>query len=159
MARVWLASDHHFGHKNIIEYSVRPFNNLDEMHKTMIQKHNNVVAKADKVFFLGDVGFGSKEFLKGIVEKLNGNLTLIIGNHDRQRSVYGWYEVGFKEVIKYPIIYRENVVLSHHPLSNLPSGYINIHGHLHQHSVGKDGYINVSVEQIDYTPINILRLI
>ena len=66
------------------------------------------------------------------------------------------------EVSKYPIMV-DGLWLSHEPITYIPPEcpYLNIHGHLHNLNYGLLGktwnegnrYFNVSVEQIDYTPI------
>ena len=55
MAKIWLISDTHFGHTNVIKYCNRPFESSDEMDKTIIKNWNNTIKKYDKVFLLGDV--------------------------------------------------------------------------------------------------------
>ena len=64
MASIWFASDHHFGHANLLKFTsddgayVRPgFRDVDHMNETMIANHNRVVGVADRAYFLGDVGF------------------------------------------------------------------------------------------------------
>ena len=64
MASIWFASDHHFGHANLLKFTsddgayVRPgFSDVDHMNETMIANHNRVVGVADRAYFLGDVGF------------------------------------------------------------------------------------------------------
>ncbi len=81
--------------------------------------------------------------------------TLIIGNHDKDRSVAWWRETGFNEVYQYPIIYNDFFILSHEPVylnENMP--YANIHGHIHHLKYADRQFFNVSVECIDYTPIS-----
>jgi calcineurin-like phosphoesterase family protein len=55
MANRFFASDHHWWHKNIIEYGERPFANIGEMQEALLQFHNEVVKPEDHVSFLGDV--------------------------------------------------------------------------------------------------------
>ncbi|MFD2878778.1 hypothetical protein ACFTAO_26970 [Paenibacillus rhizoplanae] len=54
MSKVYFTSDHHFGHKLIIDFESRPFGDADEMDKVMISNWNAVVGKEDTVFHLGD---------------------------------------------------------------------------------------------------------
>ena len=154
MSRVFLISDTHFYHKNVIIYENRPFSTVDDMNYYLIEKWNSVVNKKDKVFLLGDVGFGNKEMLKEIVRQLKGNITLIAGNHDRPRTIKFWLDVGFKEVYRYPIIYNTHFLLSHEPLQNVPNGYLCVHGHTHSKCLNSQYYYNVSCEVLNYTPIN-----
>lgn len=54
---VFMISDLHFSHANIIKYCKRPFSSVDEMNSTMITNWNNTVKEDDTVFVLGDVFF------------------------------------------------------------------------------------------------------
>jgi calcineurin-like phosphoesterase family protein len=106
MSRVWITADEHFGHQNCLRYCLRPFETAAEMDKEIIKRWNNVVAKTDKIFVLGDFSFYGQEKTRQICEELHGDKTLILGNHDRHPAQ--WYrDVGFKEVYKYPILYAE----------------------------------------------------
>ena len=58
LMNVFVISDHHFYHENIIKYCNRPFNSLREMNYTMIEKWNSVVSENDTVLHLGDFSFG-----------------------------------------------------------------------------------------------------
>jgi calcineurin-like phosphoesterase family protein len=61
MQNIFMISDMHFGHKNIMLYEVRPFKSVEDMDNSIIQNWNKVVGKNDKVFVLGDVSFYNKE--------------------------------------------------------------------------------------------------
>ena len=65
MSKLFFTSDHHFGHKNILKFSNRPFTNVQEMDEIMIQKWNEKVQPEDEVYHLGDFGLSSS----GKIEK------------------------------------------------------------------------------------------
>lgn len=162
MSRVYIISDTHFGHDNVIQYCSRPYRDIEHMNEDLILKWNNVVSRADKVFHLGDFGFGSKQAMGDIVSRLNGKISIVLGNHDAH-SVKWHRDVGFAEVCKYPIIYEGQFIFSHAPFFNTsmltgkePTEFINIFGHLHNlgnFPVIGGNYACVSVENIGYKPI------
>lgn len=161
MAQTFITSDHHFNHKNIIQYENRPFENLSHMNNELIRLWNSVVSKHDVVYHLGDFSFGSpSDFLK----QLNGKVFLILGNHDKKshKNLNYWYEQGFIKVYDQPIII-DNLILSHEPIINYGFSFINIHGHLHSNKmevINHDNqYVNVSVELTDYKPISLNKLL
>lgn len=169
MREVWFTSDHHFGHKNILEYEkeARPFDTIEEMNETLIERWNGVVRSQDTVYHLGDFAFGRRNI--AIASRLNGRKKLVMGNHDTYpTSEYLNY---FDKC--YGVLFYNRCILSHNPVH--PNGlgsrwFLNLHGHLHSKRVG-DGnyqmniygklqdtedksYFNVSVEQNNLTPIN-----
>lgn len=78
-------SDLHFYHEALLtEMDYRGFENLEAMHDYMIKAWNDKVNKRDEVYILGDVSFGNGEETNRILEKLNGKLFLIRGNHDNR---------------------------------------------------------------------------
>jgi len=94
--RTFLISDTHFGYKRKIEFDeTRPFDSLGEMTKTIINNWNAVVSKHDTVFHLGDFSFCDFEKTQAIFNGLNGRIHLVMGNHDRHRSVNWFRNVGF----------------------------------------------------------------
>lgn len=144
-------------HKNIITYENRPFADADEMDKALISNWNSIVGKDDKVFVLGDVSFGSKERAIENVQQLNGHKTLILGNHDRSRSISFWNDAGFEVVIPYPIIYKEYIVMMHEPPTyfNENTPYFHIYGHVHSTPDYKDHTYHsacVSIGRLNYHP-------
>ncbi|TVY10506.1 phosphoesterase [Paenibacillus cremeus] len=149
-----MISDHHFGHKQIIDYERRPFGSSEEMTETMIERWNAVVGKEDKVFHLGDFSFLNQEKTSEILSRLHGYKVLIMGNHDRGRSRKWWLEAGFQEVSEHGLIYSGFFFLTHEPMyMNKQMPYVNIHGHIHGQKYESSQYINVSVEHWDYTPV------
>ena len=155
MQQVYMISDHHFGHKQMIDFESRPFNDVEEMTATMIERWNEVVGKEDKVFHLGDFSFLNLERTREIVGRLNGYKVLILGNHDRGRSRSWWLEAGFDEVSEHPIVYGGFFFLSHEPMyMNKHMPYVNVHGHIHGQRYEGAQYVNVCVEHWDYKPVS-----
>jgi calcineurin-like phosphoesterase family protein len=77
-------SDLHFGHKNILRYDNRPWQNTEDMEDAMIQLWNKTVAYNDEVFILGDVVWSNHyEEWARILTGLNGVLYIVKGNHDK----------------------------------------------------------------------------
>lgn len=164
MQKVFVTADLHFGHSNVITYENRPFQSIEQMDAALIRNWNQTVSKQDKVFVLGDVGFYKMEKLRECVTQLNGRKILVMGNHDRGRTVQRWMDCGFDEVSKYPIILDEFLVLSHEPPSyfNPATPYFYLYGHVH----GTDMYQTITkntacvcVERWDYTPVELQRIL
>lgn len=171
MSKVFFISDTHFLHENIIKYTGRPLNH----NKLMVENWNNTVSKDDYVFHIGDFSAGVNkvpqgfEKLKKIANMLNGTKYLIKGNHDHYSDDVYTKELGFESVNDY-IIYKD-YFLCHYSL-NIDKYTENRHiesfeklnqifmksnakfiVHGHSHTTKFEGKINVSVEQINFTPI------
>ena len=158
MSTIYITSDQHFHHTNVITYESRPFNDAEEMNSYMIKKWNSKVSKKDKIYFLGDLCIPSQKY-KEIVPLLNGYKIMIMGNHD-VLSHKRYFEVGFEEVSKYPIILQDKFILSHQPQNlDITSQFFNIHGHSHSKRPHDSKHFNVSVELHDYTPVKLIDII
>lgn len=147
MGNIWIISDTHFRHKNIIRYCDRPFSSVTEMNEQLISKWNAKVSKEDIVIHLGDFSCGSIGEIRNIRNRLNGNIILIKGNHDRDTIK----ECGF--LVIEGNLRIGNLILSHEPMQEVPIGFVNVHGHIHH----RDSYwgINVSVEKTNYEPVEL----
>lgn len=155
MANIWLTSDTHFGHNNIIKYCNRPFSSTDEMDWHIVEKWNETIKPQDHVYHLGDVYMGqTRGYMDNLLSKLNGKKRLILGNHDNGKD-----QLLLKHFEKV-MLWRnfEKVILTHVPLreDSIPGGNrINVHGHIHDKKSPGGPYKCVCVEQTDYTPINL----
>lgn len=168
MTDIWLVSDTHFSHANIIRYCNRPFSSAEEMDEVMIERWNKVVKPNDKVYHLGDVGLSNRT-LDTILSRLNGKKRLILGNHDDGKNPILLKH--FQKIFMWRKLGEFGLILTHVPVhvSTLGEGrgpeFVNVHGHIHTDMVMKydhnnipmvdTRYVNVCVEQINYTPVHI----
>lgn len=129
------------------------------MNIQMINIWNNIVKINDIVIYLGDFGFGKKENLKEICDKLNGHKILVKGNHDRKQSNGGLKFIGFEDI--FDSLRLDNILLTHKPVIEVEKGIVNVHGHIHNANTSLiDGYkaknhLCVSVECTNYMPVSV----
>lgn len=81
--QIHFTSDMHIGHKNIITYSQRPFKDVQEMNEALIENWNAKVQTKDIVWNLGDFSFQPYKEFKQTLRRLNGEINLVLGNHDK----------------------------------------------------------------------------
>lgn len=158
--KIFVISDTHFNHRNIIDYCDRPYNSINEMNKDIIKKWNSVVKPNDIVLHIGDFGFGNRNELQSIINQLNGEKYLILGNHDYRLGKNFFEKIGFKKVYKEYVL--ANIVFSHYP-KEVKKGQINIYGHIHN-SKPEEWYDDKNhfcacVEMINYTPIGLSEIL
>lgn len=155
--KVFVVSDTHFYHANIIKYCNRPYSDVIQMNKDIVKKWNSIVGKEDIVYHLGDFLLGKKDYIPLIAGTLHGRIKLILGNHDHSSPKH-YLEYGFKEVYNKPVVLLQyDVILSHAPIENIEKyGCLkNIHGHVHN-SLNINvtpQYYNASIEVIKYRPV------
>lgn len=157
-SRIFLISDLHLSHRNIIKYTERPFSSVEEMNNSLINNWNSIITNNDRVFMLGDFCLAGKDKIIECGRALNGRKTLVWGNHE-SGSLKTYYAAGFEMVSKYPILLNDTYILSHYPIPDCK--YKNIHGHIHNNPLllpNPENYFNVSVENINYTPINLIKI-
>lgn len=160
---IFFISDLHLNHANIIKYCSRPFKDVNEMNATIIERWNSVVSTKDTVFHLGD--FCKRGNPTDFIKQLNGHIIFIKGNHDEELVKYNVKPLMNHFVYRY---HAEDLMLIH--CTNwLPfpwSGAWIISGHHHNNNPltfplinDWDKTINVSAELVDYTPIEIGKLL
>lgn len=101
----WLTSDLHFGHKNILTYCARPFDDLNHMHEMLIKNFNELVGLDDLVYFVGDMSMGQRDQTLPLFNRLNGYKVLIPGNHDYCHPMHG--DVNFEKWKRHCELYAE----------------------------------------------------
>ncbi len=174
MGKIYITSDTHFGHTNIIKYCNRPFCDVQDMDNQLIDNWNQIVKNDDLVFHLGDFAFGRVPLdIKRYFNQLNGKIILILGNHDNKLTKEDYLKIGFQKVCdKWEgILFNTYCVFSHCQMlywNKSEHGSIHMYGHQHAESDISDKIksiyasnrrYNVGVDLNYYKPINIFDII
>ncbi|MHC6204298.1 metallophosphoesterase [Breznakiellaceae bacterium SP9] len=172
---IYFTADTHFNHSNIINTCGRPFKNVEQMNKTLIQNWNSCITAGDAVYILGDLVFkGTGSEVNKIIEKLNGKKYLIKGNHDKFIDDTSFNVNNFEWIKDYYVLNYEKIkfILFHYPIFEW-DGYfgdaIHLYGHVHNSGNNKEQSkrfetlgkraINVGVDVNSYCPISIQTII
>ena len=54
---IWFTSDMHLGHEKALDFTCRPWNQIDEMDEGIIANINEKVKENDELYILGDYSF------------------------------------------------------------------------------------------------------
>lgn len=168
---IYYTSDLHFGHTNVISFDNRPFTDVDEMDKYLIDVWNLRVKDDDHVYIVGDVCLDNKLNIEKYLEQLKGHKHLIKGNHDgkllkNQKAIECFESVA--DILQISDEGRR-VTLCHYPLAEWPGYYRNgwhVYGHIHNNK--KEAYyimknmeraLNASCCINNYMPVTLDELI
>lgn len=168
---LWLISDTHWGHKNIIEYSKRPFSSIEDMDEALIKNWNALVQPNDDVWHLGDFAFMKYMQFTTVLRRLNGKINVVLGNHDKViienkkdlltsnllNSIQDYKEVKYE---------GKNLILFHFPIKSWNKkhhGAIHCFGHVHSAipAFAKSVDVGVDNKEItsEYRPISFDELV
>lgn len=141
MGKIFFSSDLHFGHERVLQFDNRPFQSVEEMDTELVRRWNAKVGKGDLVYVLGDLIWKSRNNdAEAIIKRLNGQILLIKGNHDRflHNSKAKMALAGIKDYDDIAVTLEDGTsrrcILSHYfiPMYN---GHrhqaIHLHGHSH----------------------------
>ena len=146
MSKIFVCSDWHLSHDRAFIWQARGFNSVKEMNEAIIERHNSKVNPEDDVYVCGDLCLGGN--IEGaiarnqaLIERLNGRIHVILGNHDTPSRIE-MYKICKNVVdVKYAdmIHYRGyHFYLSHFPTltanlekESLKQCTINLFGHTH----------------------------
>lgn len=138
---IYFTSDLHFGHDRGFIYEPRGFISSAEHDSAIIDRWNAVVKADDTVFILGDLMLGDNS--EGIekLKRLNGNLHIILGNHDTDTRTKLYKNLPNVQEVVYATKIKAKgyrFYLSHYPTltanmseTDLKAIVLNLHGHTH----------------------------
>lgn len=183
MKKIWFTSDPHYSHENIIRLCNRDFVDIYEHDKILIENYNSLVSDTDDCYFLGDLAYRcSPERVSEILNKLNGKIYCLLGNHDKpliqavQKGLLndilnnGKLEIfGLKSIIKDRTISiakmieinNQKIFISHYALRTFPCafrGAYHLFGHSHGRIISKYKIMDVGVDSTEiprkYFPVS-----
>ena len=170
---IFFTSDTHFCHENIIKYCKRPFRDVEENDEEIIKRWNEKVPEDGIVFHLGDVAFGDPKRVNEILNRLNGKIYLVIGNHDWRRIVSTHadrFELMTQQINMK--IGKRHIILNHYPMLAFSGAYrgldatYQLFGHVHTSPYTDEGldqqrmkYLftsqyDVGVDNNNFTPVS-----
>lgn len=175
MNKIYITSDFHFNHDREFIWRPRGFQSVEEMNEAIIERHNSVVNKDDDVYILGDLMLGGAGALQDglkLIERLNGKLHLVRGNHDTPTR-WDAYRYLSNVVEMKNSIYLDyegyHFYLSHYPSitgslhnDNLKHMTLNLYGHTHQSTNFFEDMpfvYHVGADSHDCKPVNIEEII
>lgn len=173
---IFFTSDTHFGHDRIIELSKRPFKTVEEMDETLISNWNAIIGPRDTVYHLGDFSFRKPG---PYLDRLNGDLHLVYGNHDdasmkhfrRRDGIHRNFKTAqhYKEISlpvrdvgnKMIAVPKVKVILFHFAMRvwhNSHRGSLQLYGHSHGDLPPHGNSFDVGVDAHGFKPLSWLMV-
>ena len=164
-------ADTHFGHYNAIGFDERPFDDVENMNQTLMDRWNAKVTENDDVWILGDFAYRSDKDSSYFLKRLKGRKHLIIGNHD-QATLKSDSAPKYFESIEHLQFLKDgeyDVILCHYPLAEWNAkhwGAYHIYGHIHnnrdevyEYMKTQEHALNAGCMINNYEPVTIEELI
>lgn len=183
--KLWFTSDLHFGHRNVIRFCERPFENEKQMGTKLIENWNDTVGDNDIVFVLGDTfWFNDSRNIKKVLSSLNGKTIYILpGNHDDFNAYHRVDDPRIVLLDDVNVMWLESennrgwkkkiyeVWMSHYPMMTWPhrdNGAFQFFGHIHSQQGKHEGVdqdlplhynqLDVGCDYWSYKPVNFEEL-
>lgn len=161
-----------FFHRNIIQFSNRPFKDVVEMNQAIADRHNEVMDENDTLYYLGDFGLNLDNNLRLVYELRDmfkvKNFIFICGNHDKLiirnreqllrdgvfNSINDYLEVSYE---------KQKIILFHFAIRNIWNhahhGSWHMYGHSHATLPEDDSCsFDVGVDGHNFYPWSFLQI-
>ena len=133
------------------------------MNRELLAEWHRRVRPGDTIICLGDVAhpdaWREDSRLQLDLTGCPGERMLILGNHDlhtRGELALAGFEKQYAAAV---CDTRPVLILTHSPLQRVPTGTVNLHGHIHGAPAPTGRHRNLSVERTDYQPIRLSKLL
>jgi calcineurin-like phosphoesterase family protein len=155
----WYTGDQHNGHELLMK--MRGFTTMRQMEDCLIDNHNAVVKKHDRVIHLGDFAHRCDPKRKRIIlGALNGSHFLVIGNHDDADTL----SMKFAGEPKQMLLITDSgtrVCAMHYAMRVFPGqhrGAIHVYGHSHNRIPADSVSCDVGVDAWGLMPANLKQI-
>lgn len=148
---LFICADTHFRHEKAAH--LRGFSTVEEHDTAIIDAINSTVRKNDTLIIAGDITGGGTAGWPELDEIVCVNKRLVAGNHDPNLIRLSEYFISTHAYFSV-----RGYLISHIPIhpTFLERWDGNIHGHLHDKSVGDPRYHCVSMEHLnDFKPVRV----
>lgn len=178
MSKIWLTSDWHLGHKNIVGPKVstwpsgyRIFSSIEEMDHVILDNVNRLVKHDDILYHLGDFSYRSSKGIINYRSRVNcQTIHLCLGNHDKEvRNKRERYLDIFASIEERILLKTNNlrIILSHYAhrvWDQSHRGSFHCYGHSHGSLPGLGKSMDVGVDNIyklfgEYRPISLEEVV
>lgn len=167
---VYFTADTHFGHNAIIRMCGRPFEDVNEMNRALIDSWNARVHGDDTIYIVGDMFYRCTD-VESILRRLHGRKRLILGNHDEswlKQADYGRYFISIDHYLEISDG-AHALTLCHYPMVTWKHDHRSymIHGHIHANTDAdfwpllreRERAMNAGVDINGYQPVTFEELI
>lgn len=169
MPKIWITSDLHFGHANIIKFCQRPFSSVEEMDAVLIYNWNEIVGKDDIIYIVGDFTLNGPDFAADVFSMLNGKIFVMPGSHDHRWFEKQTYKSRDGHLVQHlpglftiPVPIRDNskmaLTLCHYAMRTWPAshyGTLHVFGHSHGKLDGVGRSMDIGVDAFNYRPVDL----
>lgn len=169
---IYFTSDYHFCHNKEFLYKPRGFDTIEEMNEAIVENHNKIINHNDDVYILGDLILNDNNMGLSLIQRLNGKIHIILGNHDTDNRIQLYQtcdnvnSIAVAERLRYK---KYHFLLSHYPSftgnlqkESLHQMTLNLYGHTHQKTNFFENYFfmyHVGVDSHNCYPISIDNII
>jgi len=177
----WVIADTHFHSTFMLKYfhleMGREIPDTKKYDALLVNYWNSIVDERDIVFVIGDFSDNPHNLNQdfGLLHKLHGTKTLILGNHDfhfrtldywkgglqdKMDGASYWLNAGFDRVVDDRLeleLLGVHFLLTHEPVDTEPGVY-NVHGHNHEHTSSDPAKINVAATVNRFKPVSLFEL-
>ena len=118
MGNIFLCSDFHFGHNKHFLYKPRGFSSIQTHDEALMENFNSVVTHDDEVYILGDLMLNDNKHGIECLQRLHGNLHIMLGNHDTASRIALYTSLPAVREVEYATFLKAcgyHFYLSHYP--------------------------------------------